>query len=115
MKTGNIFLLALIFTLCSCSSSKSVNKDRITLSSFNKIVASSGIEIHFTKSSSNYVEIEPGANVETKVKNGTLIFSRKDKRISNQGKSTVYVYGNDIDAIVLSGGSGFNSAEQQFV
>ncbi|MFV0536571.1 MAG: GIN domain-containing protein [Dysgonomonas sp.] len=111
MKTRCIFFLSIVFLLSSCGSSRSTSRDRITVSSFNKIVSSSGIDICFSQNKSNYVEIESGSNVAVEVKNSTLIFNRRDKKPSNREKSTVYIYGNNVDAIILSGGSGFNSDE----
>lgn len=109
MKTRIILLLSVIFVLCSCSSSKSVSKDRITVNSYDKIVSSAGINVHFSKSGSNYVEIEKGSGIAVEVKNNTLIFGRKGG--SGRGKSDVYVYGNNIESVVLSGGSSFNTKE----
>lgn len=111
MKTKCIFFLSIAFILCSCGSSRSTSRDRITVSSFNKIVSSSGIDICFSQNKSNYVEIESGSNVSVEVKDGTLIFNRRDKKSSNREKSTIYIYGNNIEAIILSGGSSFNTDE----
>lgn len=111
MKTRNIFFLSIVFILCSCGSSRSTSRDRITVNSFNKIVSGSGIDICFSQSKSNYVEIESGSNIAVDVKDGTLIFTRRAKKTSNREKSTVYIYGNNIEAIILSGGSGFSSDE----
>lgn len=111
MKTRCIFFLSIVFVLCSCGSSRSTSRDRITVNSFNKIVSGSGIDICFSQSKSNYVEIESGSNVAVEVKDGTLIFNRRGRKSSNREKSTVYIYGNNIEAIILSGGSGFSSGE----
>ncbi len=111
MKKRGVFFLSIVFMLCSCGSSRSTSKDRITVSSFNKIVSSSGIDICFSQNKSNYVEIESGSNVAVEVKDGTLILNRRGKKSSNREKSTVYIYGNNIEAIILSGGSGFSSDE----
>ncbi|GHV15829.1 hypothetical protein FACS1894169_08360 [Bacteroidia bacterium] len=97
--------------LCSCGSSHSTATDRITVNSFNKIISGSGIDICFSQSKSNYVEIESGGNVAVEVKDGTLIFNRRGKRTSAREKSTVYIYGNNIEAVILSGGSVFMSDE----
>lgn len=111
MKMKSTFLLSILFVLCSCGSSRSTGKDRITVSSINRIVAASGIDIYFSHSTSNYVEIESGGNVGIEVKGGSLILHRKGKGSSNRGKSAVYVYGNNIESIILSGGSSFSSNE----
>ncbi len=109
MKTRCIFFLSILFILCSCGSSQSTGRDRITVNSFDKIVSGSGIDIYFSQNKSNYVEIESGSNVAVEVKDGTLIFNRRCNKPSNREKSTVYIYGNDIGSVILSGVSGFSS------
>lgn len=108
MKIRSFFILSILFILCSCSSSRSTGRDRITVNSFDKIVSGSGIDIYFSQNKSNYVEIESGSNVAVEVKDGTLIFDRRCDK-SNSEKSTVYIYGNNIEAVTLSGRSSFSS------
>jgi len=104
MKTKGILYLAIAFILCSCGSSRSVSTDRITVNSFSKIISSSGIDLYYSQSGSNYVEIEKGANVAVEVRDGALFFNRKGRE-----RSSVYVYGNNVESVVLSGNSNFRS------
>lgn len=107
MKLRSILILSMILSF-SCGSSKTANKEKIKLNSYATIVCSSGIEIYYSQGKSHTAEVDKSDNVEVSVKDGSLILHRKGR---HNGKATVYLSSDRLDAVILSGGSKFSSKE----
>lgn len=92
----------------SCGSSKTANREKITVSPYSTIICSSGIEVYYSQSRSHTADIDKYDNVNVNVKNGSLMLSRKGGR---KGSAKVYLSADKLDAVILSGGSRFFSEE----
>lgn len=104
MKLNGVLIASLIFLLATCSSSKTTNREKITVSPYTTIVSSAGIEVYFSQGRSHTADIDKENKINASVKNGTLVLSRKSGR---SGNAKVYLTANKLESIVLSGGSRF--------
>jgi hypothetical protein len=102
-------MYGLILLLSSCGSTKTANREKITVSPYQTIVCSSGgIEIYFSQGKAYTADLDKGDNINISVKDGNLLLSRKGKQ---NGNVKVYLSADKINGIVLSGGSRFFSDE----
>jgi len=116
MKTKNLILL-LASLFCSLSLLAQTTTQQRSVSSFNKIAASAGIDVTYTISNQQSVKVEAETEIidriETVVENGTLIIKMKKdkKKWTSRTKLHVYVSAPTLEEVSVSGGSDFTAQE----
>jgi len=108
MKLTGIFALSLIILFTTCSSTKTTNREKITLSPYTTIISNAGIEVYFSQGRSHTADIDKENKINVSVKDGTLVLNRKGGKSTN-GSVKVYLTADKLESIVLSGGSRFFS------
>lgn len=113
MKTRIINLLVLA-AFVSTSLSAAIVKENRSVSEFNKITSSSGIDVVFVQENKHSLQLEADAEnlpkIESSVVNGTLVLKIKNNdRLRSKSKITAYVSAKNIDEINISGGADFDT------
>jgi hypothetical protein len=76
MKLKSVFMYGLILLLSSCGSTKTANREKITVSPYHTIVCSSEIEIYFSHGKAYTADLDKEDNIIISVKDGNLLLSR---------------------------------------
>jgi len=111
MKTKQLIsLLLLLPWMFACSSSA----QRIKVSNFDKIKASSGIDVNYTQENKYSAEIDASAEnakkIEITCKNGTLEIKRKSgERFQPNSAIAVNVSAPSLESVNISGGADFTA------
>ena len=106
---GFVYMLVLVFS-CHVVNASPV-KEKRDVSSFNKINASSGIDVRFTQGNTLSVEVEADTDVLssiiTTVSANTLTIKKEKSFKGRSLKMTVYITAPSLEELTLSGGSDF--------
>ncbi|MDL2303239.1 DUF2807 domain-containing protein [Dysgonomonas sp. OttesenSCG-928-D17] len=112
MKTRNVLLM--MCCVVSLGISAQVVKEKQTVTSFDKIASSSGIDVYFTQGNSYSLEIETVAEnmpkIDVTVKEGKLELKRKKgENFARNTQIKAYVTAPTLSAIGMSGGADFSA------
>lgn len=118
MKTKILSLVIILSALSTTYCMSAVVKETRTVGSFTKISASGGVDVYFTQSNSQKIEIEADEDlikdIKTRVESGKLIIEREKKNLSwgnNKKSMKVYVSAPAIEEVNISGGVDFYCEE----